>query len=254
MTRNMLVAGNWKMYKTAAETKEFCDSLKQAVKPPERVDVAVFPPFVGLPAAAASLSGSSIGLGGQNMQAAAEGAFTGEVSANMLLTVGCQYVILGHSERRTLFFETDSVVAEKVGAALKAGLTPVFCVGERLEERESGQTHEVISRQMAAVLESLDRPESLTVAYEPVWAIGTGKTATPEQAQEVHAAIRKQLTTRWGEAGAELKILYGGSVKPANAETLLSRPDIDGALVGGAALDVQSFLAIIEAAEKCIQS
>lgn len=254
MTRGMLVAGNWKMYKTAAETKRFCDSLKQDLKPAERVDVAVFPPYVGLPAAAASLAGSTIGLGGQNMQAAADGAFTGEVSANMLLTIGCQYVILGHSERRTLFFETDPVVAEKVGAALKAGLTPVFCVGERLEERESGQTQEVISRQMAAVLESLDRPGKLTVAYEPVWAIGTGKTATPEQAQEVHAAIREQLKSHWGDPGAELKILYGGSVKPGNAESLLSQPDIDGALVGGAALEVQSFLAIIEAAEKCIQS
>jgi len=249
MARKKLVAGNWKMFKDAKETAAFCEDLKGRSLPLDRVDVAVFPPAVNLASAAAVLAGSGIGLGAQNLHPAPEGAFTGEVSANMLLTVGCQYVIIGHSERRTLFGEDDAFVREKVDAAMAAGLVPVVCVGERLDERQSGQTEAVVHRQVTAVVKGLPgRGDNIVFAYEPIWAIGTGQTATPAQAQEVHASIRKLLEEHFGAAAAEVRILYGGSVKPANARELMSQPDIDGALVGGASLEPKSFTEIVEAA------
>jgi len=208
----------------------------------------VFPPFVDLPAAVAALADSPIGVGGQNLHPAPAGAFTGEVSANMLLTVGCQYVIIGHSERRQLFGETDAFIREKLEAALKAGLIPVLCVGETLQERQDGKTEEVVRRQVTSAASGLDRSGEVVFAYEPVWAIGTGVVASPEQAQAVHAQIRGWLSELWSEAAEKTRILYGGSVKPDNAKALLSCEDIDGALVGGAALEPESFMRIIEAA------
>jgi len=249
VSRTPFVAGNWKMHKTPEEAAEFCRSLRQRSLPLDRVDVAVFPPFVAIPAVALALAGSRIGVGGQNLHFAASGAFTGEVSANMLLTVGCQYVIIGHSERRQLFGETDAFIREKLEAAMRAGLVPVVCVGETLKERQSGNTEKVVRRQIASAASGLEHlGRAVVFAYEPVWAIGTGVVASPAQAQEVHAAIRSWLLELWGGSAEDVKILYGGSVKPDNARALLSCPDIDGALVGGAALEPESFTRIIEAA------
>jgi triosephosphate isomerase len=248
MTRRRMVAGNWKMYKTVVETRTFCRALADLKPPTDRVDVAVFPPFVDLPVAIEALAGSGVGVGAQNMHPAPEGAYTGEVSASMLLTLGCQYVIIGHSERRALFDESDDFIREKVVAAFAAGLCPLLCVGETLEQREAKQTEAVVSTQLTAAIGHLNAPADLVVAYEPVWAIGTGRTATPDQAQEVHAFVRAQLHGRFGSAADALRILYGGSVKPGNAGELLAQPDVDGALVGGASLEVESFMAIIEAA------
>lgn len=248
MARTKLVAGNWKMHKTPEETRDFCSALAAASRPDPAVEVAVFPPFVCLAAAAEGLGGSAIGLGAQNVHPAESGAFTGEVSVNMLLTLGCQYVIIGHSERRALFAESDAFICEKVLAAQRAGLRPLLCVGEQLSDREAGKTEQVVTRQLSAVIDHLDTPGRLAIAYEPVWAIGTGRTATPDQAQEVHAFIRARLLDRFGSEGAGLAILYGGSVKPDNAKELMSQRDVDGALVGGASLSVDSFAAIIEAA------
>ena len=248
MSRTPLVAGTWKMHKTPDEARKFCGALRGMTLPLDRVETVVFPPFVDLAAVVAALATSGIGVGGQNLHPAASGAFTGEVSANMLLTVGCQYVIIGHSERRQLFSETDGFVREKLEAALKAGLVPVLCVGETLQERQSGRTEEVLRRQIESAASGLEKNGDVVFAYEPVWAIGTGVVATPEQAQEVHAHIRNWLGPLWGGAAAKTRILYGGSVKPDNAKTLMSCPDIDGALVGGAALEPESFMRIIEAA------
>jgi len=245
--RRPLVAGNWKMHKTSAETAEFCAGLKVALSRPE-VDVAVFPTFTGLAAAVSSLNGSAIAVGAQNMHPAESGAFTGEVSAQMLLTMGCSYVIIGHSERRHIFGESDDFCADKVEQAMIAGLQPVLCVGETLEQREAGSTESVVASQLAPATERLGDPGSLVVAYEPVWAIGTGITATPDQAEDVHQFIRNELSKRWGEKSSKTRILYGGSVKPDNAGELLSKPNLDGALVGGASLDVESFKLIVEAA------
>ena len=247
MTRKPLIAGNWKMHKTPEETRAFCTDLVAAGMTAARVDVAVFPPFVALAAASEALSGGPVGLGAQNVHPAEAGAFTGEVSIPMLLTIGCRYVIIGHSERRALFGESNAFAAEKVGATSGTGLAPVLCVGERLEEREADRTESVVRSQLQPVLDRLDVPGELIVAYEPVWAIGTGRTATPEQAQAVHAFIRALLAERWGDTGDAVRILYGGSVKPSNAAELLARPDIDGALVGGASLEVESFKQIVEA-------
>lgn len=247
--RKKFVAGNWKMFKGPAETHDFCTGLRGRSLPLEKVDIAVFPPYINLPAAAKALAGSGVGLGAQNMHPAGEGAFTGEVSANMLLTVGCQYVIIGHSERRALFGESDAFIREKVDAAMAAGLIPVVCVGEKLEDRQDGNTETVVHRMVNAFAENLDgRGDNIVVAYEPVWAIGTGHTATPEQAQEVHASIRQLLRSHWDAEADKVRILYGGSVKPANARELMSQPDIDGALVGGASLEPESFRQIAEAA------
>ena len=235
----MLIAGNWKMYKGPEETADFCRALRDQLEWVDGVDVAVCPPFVSLSAAVQALSGTDIAVAAQNVHWAADGAYTGEVSAPMLFELGVYGAIVGHSERRQLFGESDEGVARRTHAALEAGLWVIACVGESAEERESGETELVLKVQTQAIADAVGRHDQLTIAYEPVWAIGTGNTATPDQAQEAHAFIRSLL---------DVPILYGGSVKPENAAELLAQPDIDGALVGGASLDVPSFSAICKAA------
>ena len=214
------------------------------------VDVGVCPPFVYLPDAGAAISGAPVLLGGQDCARTGDGAHTGEVSARMLADVGCSFVLAGHSERRTLYDEDDATVAGKAALALAAGLSPVVCVGETLEEREAGRTEATVMRQLDAVVERLDRDAlaRIVVAYEPVWAIGTGRTATPAQANEVHAVLRERVAAREPEVAAGLRILYGGSVKPDNAAALFAEPDVDGGLIGGASLDAGQFLDICRAA------
>jgi triosephosphate isomerase (TIM) len=231
----MLIAGNWKMHKGPEETAGFCRGLRDQLEWVDGVDVAVCPPFPSLSAAVQALAGTDIAVAAQNVHWDVEGAFTGEVSAPMLFELGVYGAIVGHSERRQLFGETDEGVARRAAAALEAGLWVIACLGETEDEREAGRTEEVLRRQ-ASVLEA---HEQLVLAYEPVWAIGTGKTATPEQAQEAHAFLRGIV---------DVPILYGGSVKPDNAAELLAQPDVDGALVGGASLEVESFAAICRAA------
>lgn len=236
------------MNKTAQEAGEFCRRLRMSWPGRPEVDVAVYPPFTALASASAELRGSGIQVGAQNLYPSPSGAFTGEISAQMLLTVGCTSVIIGHSERRHALGEQDEFCALKVESAAQAGLEPVFCVGETQDERKSGSTEAVVARQLQGVLARLPEPGRLVIAYEPIWAIGTGLTATPGQAQEVHRFIRKALSLRWGKLGEGVRILYGGSVKSENARELLSEPDINGALVGGASLDVESFTNIVKAA------
>jgi triosephosphate isomerase len=231
----MLIAGNWKMYKGPAETAEFCSALRERQLPPA-VDAVVCPPYVSLAVAVQLLAGTEVAVAAQNVHWEAEGAFTGEISAPMLRELGVYGAIVGHSERRQHFAETDQSVALRARAALDAGLSVIACVGETGEEREAGQTEAVLRRQVSV----LEADENLVVAYEPVWAIGTGKTATPELAQEAHAFVKSLL---------DVPVLYGGSVKPENARELLAQPDVDGALVGGASLDVDSFVAICQAAD-----
>jgi len=231
----MLIAGNWKMYKGAAETAEFCVELKRHEADFEGIDVAVCPPFTSLAVAVQVLAGTDIAVAAQNVHWDAEGAFTGEVAAPMLRELGVYGAIVGHSERRQFFGETDEYVAKRTRAALEAGLSVIACVGETEAEREAGETENVLRRQVSV----LEAEDNLVVAYEPVWAIGTGKTATPEMAQEAHAFIKGLL---------DVPVLYGGSVKPDNAAELLGQSDVDGALVGGASLDVESFAAICVAA------
>ena len=247
--RTPFIAGNWKMHKTVAATRALIAQLRDAIGDVTDVDVAVAPPFTALAAGAEALAGSAIRLLAQNMNASDEGAFTGEVSPVMLTDVGVAGVILGHSERRSLFGETDAAVATKLRAALAHDLMPIVCVGETREEREAGRTSEVVLGQLRAALDGLaqDDGRRIVIAYEPVWAIGTGLTATPEQAQEVHARIRELLTGLFGAAAASIRILYGGSVNPSNAAELLACADIDGALVGGASLDADSFAGIVSA-------
>jgi triosephosphate isomerase (TIM) len=227
-----LIAGNWKMYKGSAETAEFCLALRE--EDLEGVDVVVCPPYVSLAVAVQLLAGTEIAVAAQNVHWEAEGPYTGEISAEMLLELGVYGAIVGHSERRQYFGESDETAANRAQAALAAGMFVIGCVGETEEERESGQTEQVLRRQVSA----LEADDNLVLAYEPVWAIGTGKTATPEIAQEAHAFIKSVL---------EVPVLYGGSVKPENAAVLLSQPDVDGALVGGASLDLESFIAICRA-------
>jgi triosephosphate isomerase len=244
--RRPVIAGNWKMYKTVAEAVALAREVRAEAE--GRAEVVVAPPFPSLPAVAEALRGSSVGLAAQNMHPAVEGAFTGEVSPVMLKDVACSHVILGHSERRQLFGETDEGVARKAEAALAHGLVPIVCVGESLAERESNRTMEVVERQTERALRGLtaDQLVRILVAYEPVWAIGTGKVATPAQAEEVHAFIRQRVTVSHGEPAAlALRILYGGSVKPDNIGALMAEADIDGALVGGASLTAASFLKIV---------
>jgi triosephosphate isomerase len=246
-----LLAGNWKMYKTVTEAVEFVRGLKEALAGIQGVEVAVCPPFTALYAVARELQGTGMALGAQNMYQAEEGAYTGEVSPIMLKEIGCRYVILGHSERRQYFGESDEVINAKVKLALKHGLTPIVCVGEHLKDREAGNTEKVVGEQVRRSLAGLSAAElaGLVVAYEPVWAIGTGRTASPEDAQQVNAFIRSLLAEMGGrEAARQVRIQYGGSVKPDNAAELLGQPDIDGALVGGASLKVESFAAIVRAA------
>ncbi len=247
-TRTPLIAGNWKMYKTGPEALAAAKSLKDLSAGVSDVDVMIAPGFTALAATAEALAGSPIAVGAQNLHWESEGAFTGEISPGMLRAAGCRYVIIGHSERRQLFGETDQAVNRKVQAALAADLIPVMCVGETETEREAQQTFSVLDKQMRLGLESLSlqTPGGMVVAYEPVWAIGTGKTATQEQAQEAHAFIRELLRKLYGEAmAAATRILYGGSVKPDNIAALIGMDDIDGALVGGASLAPETFAQII---------
>jgi triosephosphate isomerase len=250
VARTKFVCGNWKMHKTVAEATALVKELADGLAGDARVQVGVAPPFTALSAVGAALQGSPLELCAQDVHWEVQGAFTGEVSAPMLADVGVKHGIVGHSERRQLFGETDETVRRKVGALLAAGLKPIVCVGELLAEREAGQTLQVVGRQVRAGLAGLP-PEALaavTLAYEPVWAIGTGKTATTAQAQEVHAAIRAILRELGGAVADSIRIQYGGSVKPENAAELLSQPDVDGALVGGASLKAKDFLAIVKGA------
>lgn len=248
MGRTPLIAGNWKMHKGVAATTELAERLLGTSRP-AGVEVVVCPPFTSLPAAAMVLTGSTVGLGAQNVHWETGGAFTGEVSAVMLRELGVGWVIVGHSERRTLFGETDETAGWRARRAQEEGLTVIFCLGETLAEREAGTTLEVLGRQ-AAALGGLD-PARLVVAYEPVWAIGTGVNATAEQAQDAHAFLRGRLGELLGVAAAgAIRILYGGSLKPQNADELLARSDVDGGLIGGASLDVEAFSAIIRAAAR----
>lgn len=249
--RKPFIAGNWKMNTTRAEAVALAKAVAEKVDSSfAGVEVAVCPPFVYLEAVAAALAGSSVGLGAQNAYHEKSGAYTGEISVGMLRDIGCQYVILGHSERRQLLGETDEFIFIKVKAALEGGLTPIVCVGEVLEDREAGRTQEVVRKQFEGSLSGLSADEiaRVVIAYEPVWAIGTGKVATPAQAEEVHLDLRKLLTERYNAQVAEqVRIQYGGSVKPGNAAELLSQPNIDGALVGGASLVADDFVAIAAA-------
>jgi len=249
--RKKFIAGNWKMNLTRAEAVALASGLAEQLGDATDVDVAVCPPAVYLDAVSQALSGSNVALGAQNMYHESSGAFTGEISAGMLQDVSCKYVILGHSERRHILGETDEAINRKVHAALAAGLLPIVCVGETLEQREAGQTQSVVKTQLEGSLAdlSIEQMHQIVIAYEPVWAIGTGKVATPEQAEEVHADLRSLLETRYTSAVAdEVRIQYGGSVKPGNAAELLGQPNIDGALVGGASLKIDDFMGIISGA------
>jgi triosephosphate isomerase len=246
------MAANWKMYKTAQDAADFFEQFKTHSKPvAEKCEVVVCPPALAIPAAVAASAGTDIAIGGQNVFWEREGAFTGEVSPEMLRAAGATWVIIGHSERRQFFCETDATVLKKIHAAITAGLTPIVCVGERLEEHKESKTAEVLVRQFAAGIAGLTEEQfaKIVVAYEPVWAIGTGQTATPHIASEAHKLIRSEADKRFGEdAARQLRILYGGSVKPDNIQGLMAEPEIDGALVGGASLDPQSFSKIVAAA------
>jgi len=247
--RTPFVAGNWKMHNTLAEARRLVRAIRDGLGSEGAVDVAVCPPFTLLMAVAKEVERTPIKLGAQNVYCEPKGAFTGEIAPGMLVDAGCSLVIIGHSERRQVFGEPGALLHRKVRAALEAGLDVIYCVGETLEQREGGKTEPVVDRQLTEVIDGDIPPQRLTIAYEPVWAIGTGRTATPEQAQEVHEFIRARLTGMFGPtAAAALRIQYGGSVKPGNAAGLLTRPDIDGALVGGACLVAEDFLAIIAAA------
>lgn len=250
--RKTIIAGNWKMYKTLEESVELVNSLKASLATAKPgVTVVVCPPFTSLAIVRNLAKDSRIHLGAQNMSEQDEGAYTGEVSWKMIKSAGCQYVILGHSERRQYFHETNETINLKAKKALAKGLVPIICVGEKLEEREKGITSQVISTQIKGVLSGISSSEmeNVVIAYEPVWAIGTGKNATPQQAQEVHRLIRKLISQLYSWAVAEKVVIqYGGSVKPDNALDLLSQPDIDGSLVGGASLNAESFSAIIASA------
>lgn len=251
MSRKLFIAGNWKMNTTKAEAVELANGLKDALGSETNVDLAVFPPFVYLDAVTAVLKDTPIAVGGQNMFYEDNGAFTGEISSAMLKDIGCDLVLLGHSERRHVIGETDELINRKVLKALGDGLDVILAIGELLEERESGKTDEVNTRQVKLGLEGVSKADmaNVTIAYEPVWAIGTGKTATPEMAQETHAMIRGLLADLYDQDVADAtRIQYGGSMKPANAKDLLAQTDIDGGLIGGAALKADSFAGIVSEA------
>lgn len=246
--RQAIVAGNWKMHGSRAENARLIEAVAaQAAADPVCV---VCPPFVYLYETSRQLRDSAVLLGAQDVCAEAQGAYTGEVSASMLKDVGCTYVIVGHSERRALYCEDDQLVARKFAAAQSKGLIPILCVGEQLADREAGRTHEVVSRQLDAVLQlcGADSFANAVIAYEPVWAIGTGRNATPDQAQDVHAFIRRRIAEQNAKIAAGVRILYGGSVKAGNAAELFAMPDVDGGLIGGASLKAEEFLAIVAAA------
>ena len=247
--RKKVMAANWKMFKTAEQARDFFRDFLPLVAGHDRDEMVVCPPYLAIPASVEACRGSAIAVGGQNLHWEKEGAFTGEISAAMLLAAGASHVIIGHSERRQFFGETDDVVNLKLKAALEAGLTPIVCVGEVLEEREAGLTEDVLRRQCLRAFHAIsgEKAAKLIVAYEPVWAIGTGKTATPQMAADAHALIRSEAEKAFGEEfGQQLRILYGGSVKPENVKALMAESEIDGALVGGASLDPKSFAAIVK--------
>jgi triosephosphate isomerase len=248
--RQPLVAGNWKMNGSMDSIKALVDGIKAGIDTVTTAEMAVCPSYVYIPQVASMLAGSAISYGAQDVNDQEAGAHTGEVASNMLADIGCKYAIVGHSERRSIYGESDEVTASKFAAAHKAGLIPILCVGESLEEREQGITEQVVARQLDAVinLEGIEAIGSAVIAYEPVWAIGTGKTATPDQAQEVHAFIRGKLAALDAAVADKVQILYGGSMNPGNAEQLLAMPDIDGGLIGGASLKPDDFLAIGKAA------
>jgi len=248
MSRKKLIAANWKMYKTPAHAEEFLRVCIPILTSHSSNEIVVCPPFTSLAVVCAITRGSNIRVGGQNMHWEKEGAYTGEISAGMLLAVGCTHVIIGHSERRQYFGETDDTVNLKLKTALEAGLTPIVCVGEVLEEREAGLTGDVLRRQCLRAFNTISARKAgpLVIAYEPVWAIGTGKTATPQMAADAHSLIRGEAAKAFGdEFAAQMRILYGGSVKPDNAKALMSEEEIDGALVGGASLNPETFAAIV---------
>jgi triosephosphate isomerase len=249
--RTPLIAGNFKMFKTVAETISYVNELRSLAKDRREVDIVIAPPFTAIAAAAAAVKGSSIGVAAQDLHWEREGAFTGEVSAGMLREAGARYAIVGHSERRTLFGETNGSVNKKLHAALGAGLVPIVCVGETLEQRDRNETMAVLDRQIKEGFDGVTGGQlaDLVLAYEPVWAIGTGRNATPAQAGEAHHHIRQRLKQWFGlEASERCRVLYGGSVKPDNIAKLSAEPDVDGALVGGASLDPKSFFAIVQGA------
>lgn len=248
--RRCLVAGNWKMNGSRSFSDELAMAIVAGYAAPKAVDLLVCPPFPYLGAVATRLEGTPVALGAQNVSQHLSGAFTGEVAASMLVDVGCEYVIVGHSERRAMMGESNELVADKYSAALKGGLTPILCVGETLEEREEGRTERVIEDQLSAVLQiaGIAAFADAVIAYEPVWAIGTGRTATPDQAQDVHRYIRGLLAAHDENVAARTQVLYGGSMKGSNAAGLLAMPDIDGGLIGGASLKADEFLAIAAAA------
>ena len=248
--RRPFVAGNWKMNGSREDARALLAGVCEGARRLPAVDVGVCPPFVYVTDASAAIGEGPVCLGGQSCAAAERGAFTGEVSAPMLADVGCSFVLVGHSERRTLYGESDTDVASKAGAALAAGLAPVVCVGETLEEREADRTESTVARQIDAVIDRLEAGAlaRIVIAYEPVWAIGTGRTATPEQANAVHAFLRERIAARDPEVASALRILYGGSVKPENAARIFAEPDVDGGLIGGASLDVEDFIDICRAA------
>jgi triosephosphate isomerase len=247
--RKKIMAANWKMNKTPEQTREYFRDFLPLVAGHDRDEIVVCPPFVDLDAAITSRQGANIAVGAQDLHWAKEGAYTGEICASMLVAIHVTHVIIGHSERRQYFGETDDVVNVKLKAALEAGLVPIVCVGEVLEEREANLTEDVLRRQCLRALHAISgkKASKLIIAYEPVWAIGTGKTATPQMAEEAHAFIREEAGKALGEdTAAKMRVLYGGSVKPENAKDLMAQPDIDGALVGGASLDPKSFAAIVK--------
>jgi triosephosphate isomerase (TIM) len=245
--RTPVIAGNWKMHKTMSEARSLAQAIKSGVGDATHCQVVLAPPFTALSAVASELASTQIMLAAQNVYWEPKGAFTGEISVSMLEDVGCRIVILGHSERRQYFGETDATVNRRVRAVLKTSMNPIVCIGETLAERESGKHQDVVAQQLVGALDSLTGQDLLRIilAYEPVWAIGTGRTASPETAQEMHGLIRDRLSEKFGEEAQKVRILYGGSVKPDNIDVLMQQPDIDGALVGGACLEAESFLRII---------
>src|SRR6187401_334197 len=254
--RTPLIAGNWKMFKTVAETVKHVKALRALVKDITNVEIVVAPPFPSIHAAADALRGSNVFVAAQNLYWEREGAFTGEVSAPMIKDAGAELVIIGHSERRTLFGETDATVNRKIGAAFASALTPIVCIGETLDQRERDETLDVLDRQIKSGLDGVTSEQlvRLVIAYEPVWAIGTGRNATPTQAGDAHSHIRQRLR-QWfgGEAADRCRVIYGGSVKPENIRDLVAQPDVDGALVGGASLDVKAFFDIIRNAAEALR-
>lgn len=246
--KNAVIVGNWKMHKTLQETESFIKELIPMISDEAASTIILCVPFTAIQTAAQTAVGTPIQIGAQNMNDVSEGAFTGEIAASMLIEAGARYVILGHSERRHIFDETNAFINRKVKRALSENLTPILCIGEKLHERDEGKMHEVLTTQLTEGLADISQQDAarLLIAYEPVWAINTGRTATPEQAQEAHAFCRKTLVSLWGEETVQaLPILYGGSVKPENAGLLMEQPDVNGLLVGGAALSVESFSRII---------